>query len=382
MNIVFFTSILNHHQLPFCKEMFNALGNNFTLVTTMEIEEQRKVLGYKDLADEYPFCFKMYSSTENYNRAFRLSQECDVLISGVIPEEFIDERMKLKKLTFRYSERFFKNGNWRVLSPNALKIAFKRHFRYRKHPLYLLCASAYLPNDASLIFSYPNKMLKWGYFPEFYKYDFKNLLKKQDNGVIKILWVGRFLNWKQPQHALLAAQHLNKLGVKFQLEMIGTGPILNKMVQLSKEIGLTNKVNFLGPLSPIKVRDKMVDSDVFLFTSNREEGWGVVLNEAMNSGCAVIANNDIGAVPYLIKDNENGLIYNEKDMSSFYKLVEKICLNDKIRTRLSKEAYNTIEKEWNAVNAVKRLLQQIDTLLSGKKLEFYKNGPLSLAEKK
>ena len=37
-----------------------------------------------------------------------------------------------------------------------------------------------------------------------------------------------------------------------------------------------------------------------------QEGWGAVVNEAMNSGCAVVADHMIGAAPWLIRQGENG----------------------------------------------------------------------------
>jgi glycosyltransferase involved in cell wall biosynthesis len=45
---------------------------------------------------------------------------------------------------------------------------------------------------------------------------------------------------------------------------------------------------------------------VFIFTSDRNEGWGAVLNEAMGSGCAVVAADLIGSVPYLIEHKKMG----------------------------------------------------------------------------
>ncbi len=47
----------------------------------------------------------------------------------------------------------------------------------------------------------------------------------------------------------------------------------------------------LGAMSPDKVRAYMERADVFLFTSDFNEGWGAVLNESMNSGCAVVASH-------------------------------------------------------------------------------------------
>ena len=43
--------------------------------------------------------------------------------------------------------------------------------------------------------------------------------------------------------------------------------------------------------------------------SGRKEGWGAVVNEAMSSGCAVVADAEAGSVPYLIENSKDGFIY-------------------------------------------------------------------------
>ena len=377
MKMVFFSSVLNHHQLPLCLEFYKALGNNFIFVSTMEMEEQRRKLGYEDMAEVYPFCLQMHKSPQNYSKAYKLSQECNVLIAGVIPSHFIFDRMKKDKLTFRYSERFYKDTFWRILSPRALKIAYEHHFRFRKSPLYLLCASAYLPKDASRIFSYPNKMFKWGYFPEFKQYDIEELIKKKEADVVKILWVGRFLDCKQPEHVLYVAEYLNKKGVNYSIEMIGLGPIRDQVISMTKKMNIQHNIDFLGAVPPEQVRKKMEQVNIFLFTSNKQEGWGVVLNEALNSGCAVVANQSAGAVPFLIKDGYNGLTYTDKDINGFCKHVEILIHNIDLRRYFACNAYKTIAEEWNPSIAAQRLLEQIDSLMKkGEKLQF-PTGPMS-----
>lgn len=378
MKICFFTSVLNHHQYPFCSEMYKILGNNFSVVTTMELEESRKSLGYMDFANESPFCIKMHSDKNSYWEAYRLSQEADVLIAGVIPEEFISIRLKCNKLTYRYSERFYKQGFWRIVSPRALGFAYRDHFRYRRKSFYLLCASAYTATDASRIFSYPDKMFRWGYFPEFKEYEITDLLAKKESETLKLLWAGRFIRLKHPEYPLLVSQSLHKKGIPFSLEMIGTGELEGILISKTKEYGVSENVRFLGPLPPERVRERMEDSDIFLFTSNKQEGWGVVLNEAMNSGCAVVTNNSIGSVPFLIKSGQNGLIYRSGDINDLCNNVERLALNSELRQRLARQAYLTIKEEWNPKVAVSRLISQSKKILKNESLVLYQDGPMSL----
>ena len=118
----------------------------------------------------------------------------------------------------------------------------------------------------------------------------------------------------------------------------------------------------------------MEASEIFLFTSGKSEGWGAVLNESMNSGCAVVANKAIGSVPYLIKDGENGLTYNgtEKD---FYEKVKGVLGNRKTIAKLGKSAYITLLKTWNADVAARNL---VEIILNGDNDSLGGEGPCSL----
>lgn len=54
----------------------------------------------------------------------------------------------------------------------------------------------------------------------------------------------------------------------------------------------------------------MRESHIFIFTSDRGEGWGVVLSEAMANGCTVVASNKIGAAPFLVKHKKMACYFN------------------------------------------------------------------------
>ena len=111
----------------------------------------------------------------------------------------------------------------------------------------------------------------------------------------------------------------------------------------------------------------MEKAEIFLFTSNREEGWGAVLNEAMNSKCAVVCSHACGSTPYLVCDGENGLVFESENFSDFYKKVRFLIDNPKAREEISNNAYLTIKDEWNAKTACDKLIALINEVLSGNK---------------
>ena len=101
--------------------------------------------------------------------------------------------------------------------------------------------------------------------------------------------------------------------------MIGTGDKLPEIQKSIEDNNLTDCINLLGTMTPAEVRAQMEKHSILVFTSDKNEGWGAVLNEAMNSGCAVIANDEIGSVPFLLKNSQNGLTYHTENQSFQYR---------------------------------------------------------------
>lgn len=242
------------------------------------------------------------------------------------------------------------------------------------------CASAYTAYDMSLLKAYPDKKYKWGYFPEVKKHDIEQLMKKKrKDGKISILWAGRFLKWKHPEVAVKTAEGLKKAGYQFKLTLIGDGEVKSDLVSYVQQNQLQDVVEFKGFMSPEKVRNHMEEADIFLFTSDFNEGWGAVLNESMNSGCAVVASHAIGSVPFLVKHGINGMIYKYGDDKELLSLVMQLCDGDNLRESIGKQAYRTLAEEWNAKNAVTNFLQLSKSILRGEKRKII-SGPCSVAE--
>ena len=375
LTITFFSNFLLHHQTPFCEAMVKLLGNNFKFVATERIPEERLAMGYSDLSKSVDYCVNSYESEESYKTAMELGENSDVVIMGDAPDEFITERLRQNKLTFRYSERYFKEGRWRILDPRVFIYRYKHDIKNRKKNLYMLCASAYTAPDCRFIGCYKNKAFKWGYFPPVKKYEDAGKLISSKRRA-SILWAGRFLDWKHPEAPLYVAKRLKDEGYDFSLDIIGSGELEQKIRQDIAKNGLETCVKILGTMSPEKVRENMEQSEIFLFTSDKNEGWGAVLNESMNSGCAVVASRAIGSVPYLIKDGEDGLIYKDGNLKDLYQKVKFLLDNKEVRENLGVSAYQTLTETWNADVAAERFIKLIESIKEGKDTPF-KNGPCS-----
>ena len=374
MQVTFVSNYINHHQIPVSNEMYARLGEKYHFVQTEPMEEERVKMGWGEEVKELPYLLCYY---EKPQLCQQLILESDVVIfGGVEDESYIAPRLEKGLFTIRYSERIYKEGQWKRISPRGLLKKYKDHIRYRKSDVYLLCSGGYVADDFRLIGAYPDKMMKWGYFPKQYHYDLNKLFKKKENsGVPIILWVGRMIELKHPEYALYMAEQLKKQGKKFKLRFIGDGNKKEELVLEVKRKGLNDVVEFLGFMSPEEVRSQMEEARVLLMTSNRIEGWGAVVNEAMNAGCVVVASHIIGSAPYLIRHRKNGMIFKALDADSLTENVSEIINNKGYLKEMGREAYLTIDKLWNATTAVERLL----AFCEHKNVNAYQEGPCSKA---
>ena len=386
MKVAFFSNFLNHHQLPFCEEMWKLTEGNFTFVATEPIPQERLQMGYADMNNAFPFVLRTYESHEAEVAAANLAQDCDVIITGSAPEKYTIDRIKNNKLTFRYAERIYKRGLWRALSPKGIHYIHEHHTQYKDMPLYMLCSSAYTAWDYAIQGAYLNKTFKWGYFPEITLYrDIEKIISQKYgqqatlHSVPRILWAGRLLSWKHPEVAVIVAQELKKKGFTFELDIIGVGELESKLRQQIQKKQLQDCVHMLGAMKPADVRKHMEQADIFLFTSDFHEGWGAVLNESMSSGCAVVASHAIGSVPFMIQDGENGLIYKNGDQHALNAAVQLLLQKPEFRRSLGIQAYRTIADMWNAKTAAGRFITLCESIQENKEIPFT-TGPCSRAE--
>lgn len=354
MQMVFVSNYFNHHQLSFCDALYELLEGSFCFLQTQPMEEERVKMGWQ--AEERPYVRYVQAEWQ------RLLLTADVVIFGGCDDEsYIRERLAAGKPIFRYNERLYKEGQWKAISPRGLLQKYKDHTRYRKAPVYFLCAGAYVPCDLGIIHAYPEKMLRFGYFPETREYAPGEPFSRKRKG--SILWAARMIDWKHPELVVKTAAYLKEHlkdhleEIPFHITMIGGGELEEEVHSLAEELGVTDKITFAGFRGPEEVRAAMEESEIYLVTSDRKEGWGAVVNEAMNSGCAVVADHMIGAAPWMIRQRENGILYRDGCEQQLQEYVAELLQDPAECRRLGEAAQQTVRTEWNARTAAERLVR-------------------------
>ena len=380
--LTFFSNYFNHHQKALCDSFFELLHEGFTFVETMPMEEFRSGMGWGE--DTPSYVLKTYESAENEQRAIRLATDSDLVIMGTAPEYYIEPRIEKDDIIFRYSERPLKEGFIKFFIPRLTKKYLHLHVRNRKKRMYVLGASAYTSYDFKKMFgSYPDKCYKFAYFPKHISYDPEKLYEHKEEiaqkaGAVTILWEGRMIRLKRADLLIRAAAQLRKEGYDFRLKLIGDGPEKDKLIALSQKLAIGDVTAFEGFLAPDEARSRMENAEIYVMTSNFLEGWGSVIYEALNAGCATVASHACGATPWLVEHKRTGLVFKSGDVNSLADRLRHLLDDENLRRDLGRNAYEQMRDLWNPEVAAKRVIGLYDALSSGNATP-YEDGPCSKA---
>lgn len=377
MTFTFVSNYINHHQIPLCDALYRELGEDYTFIQTMPMEEERLAMGWGVDLGKLPYVQCLYEA--EYECLKKIAESDVVLFGWTGREDIAKARLSTGKTTLRVSERLYREGQWKAVSPRGLVAKYGEHIKYRRQNVCMLCAGAYTASDFHLIGAYPDKMFKWGYFTKLRTYSdeqFENM--KPQDGVLHIAWAGRFIPLKHPEYVVRLAKKLRDKGYDFCIHMMGDGelePMIRHDVESS---GLSQYFRLYGYTAPEQVRDVMEKCHIHLFTSNYLEGWGAVINEGMNSGCVEVVNAQVGAAPYLIRHGVNGLVYPKDSYEKMEDIVLDIFADWSKYEKMGRAAYETIRDTWNAEHAARELLRFSKALLQGE-IAPAQAGPLSAA---
>ena len=159
MKVVFLSNFLNHHQMPFCNEMYARFGDRFIFVQTEPVHEERLKMGYAEMAGQVPYLVCPYNSEKEKKQVENAVAEADFVIIGSAPESYIKQRLADNLPILRFSERFLRYQRWRYLTPKSIRSMYRQHIQYKHNQVYILCASVYTARDFALYGVYKNKTL-------------------------------------------------------------------------------------------------------------------------------------------------------------------------------------------------------------------------------
>ena len=149
----------------------------------------------------------------------------------------------------------------------------------------------------------------------------------------EILFVGRLVPGKGADLLLRALPAVFAACPDATLTLVGGGPERENLVALARQLDVVPRVNFLGPLPHAALAERYRRTAVTVLPS-REEGFGLVLVEAMGCGCPVAAS-DIPSLRELLQDGEAGRLFRAGDAEDMARTLIELLADDAARLGLA-----------------------------------------------
>ena len=381
MTVVFFFNYLNHHQVLVADEMYRLLGDDFRFVVTLP-RNANELKGGADYSTR-SYCMLAGEDGDVRAEAMALARTADVCVFGACSEDYAVVRAKEHPcgLAFQVGERWLKHGALSILSPVLRRWLLNYYRYYHKANFYKLCASAFTARDDIRLGCYKGRHYKWGYFTHV---DDRSTVEAPSQGVSTtdtshtLMWCARYLSLKHPELPMLMAARLKAKGFSFVLDMYGDGVELEHTRALAARLKVDDVVRFMGSVSNEEVLQAMRQHEIFLFTSDRNEGWGAVANESMANGCAIVASDAIGRGPYLVNDGSNGCVVKSGDVASLTEKTEWLLTHQEECMAMRRNAFRLMHDVWSPRVAAENLLRLATDLLAGRQPSIAE-GPCSKA---
>jgi glycosyltransferase involved in cell wall biosynthesis len=172
----------------------------------------------------------------------------------------------------------------------------------------------------------------------------RNELKLRGDDLV-ILFAGKLEEKKDSLLLLKAFLNITQPGV--HLVFAGNGALENRLKDAAKDKGNVHFINFQNQSQmPVILQG----CDIFCLPSKGpQETWGLAVNEAMACGKAVLVSDKVGCAADLVKNSENGYIFNAGNIEDLKtKLV--LLVDDKDKVKAFGEASRRIIKDWNFTN--------------------------------
>lgn len=181
-----------------------------------------------------------------------------------------------------------------------------------------------------------------------------------DEEAIIILFVGKLIDRKNPLLLLEAFYEVIRQQPqnKFVLLYVGTGPVLEQLENKIKHYNLDSIVKIVGFKNERELRDYYAIADLLVIPS-KEETFGLVVNEAMSAGTAIIASNVVGSSRDLVI-NGNGFIFESENLESLTSVLKKALSNKAALLNMAKKSEEMI-KVWDYEKDIEGIISALDS---------------------
>lgn len=192
--------------------------------------------------------------------------------------------------------------------------------------------------------------------------------QKNNSEPFHVLSVGRIAPYKGQDVLIRALGSLLDRGFDVRLTLVGDvyGERVSyreSLESIAVELEIDEYVEFAGFSENIE--PFFANADVFVLSSTRPEGLGLVVLEAMAAGTPVVASNN-GALKEIIDDNKNGLLVEPGDHQAIADAIEEIIRDPELRRRLAEAGFERVAEKFTVEEMNRNIVTAYRQALSGK----------------
>jgi glycosyltransferase involved in cell wall biosynthesis len=175
---------------------------------------------------------------------------------------------------------------------------------------------------------------------------------------VRLAMVARFE--PQKDHATLFQALAGLVNESWQLDLIGDGALLPEAKELSRRLGLADRIQFLG--QRMDVDERLAEAQVALLITNWE-GFPRSILEAMRAGLPVVASA-VGGIAESVRDGETGFTVPRGDVQALGARLKHLLADPALRTRLGRTGRQRYEQQFQLSHTVERTLAVYDEIVA------------------
>jgi len=170
-----------------------------------------------------------------------------------------------------------------------------------------------------------------------------------------IVSVGRLAEVKNVP-ILMHAVSLVDVPFPFRLLLVGDGPERGELQRIAYELGISEKVDFLG--NRLDVRAILKGSELFVLAS-MYEGISMSILEAMAMELPVVATR-VGGNPEVVSDGESGYLVSPGDPVGMARRISEMLLDKELRVRMGRTGRRIVEERYST----RRMVREYENIYS------------------
>lgn len=169
--------------------------------------------------------------------------------------------------------------------------------------------------------------------------------KETSNTILTVTRLSKRDRYKGVDKVILALPKIISSISDANYLVVGEGDLKSELQELAQNIGIKEKVHFLGFVDDQELEKAYHISDVFVMPSSKE-GFGIVFLEAWQHKLPVICGNQ-DASPEVVTNNVNGFTVNPDSMEELVDAIVKLLKDKTTARQMAEEGYNTIAKRYS-----------------------------------